>query len=598
MAEKGDNLLEKMREEDIRIEALCGGKGQCGKCKVILDSGRVKKKSTTPDKFLSPEELEQGYYLACMVELLEDCEFTIPAESRIENPKILLSSKMELPEPKTAIKKFLIEPMKKTSTSLLLQSRGVRLREYNGPSPRISDEMNSQINEIAEGEIATATISRTKGFPEIINVEKGNTREEKFGLAIDIGTTTVVVILVDLNTGDILEYGSAMNKQITYGEDLVTRIAYTRRPDGLKKLQSVVVETINDILRELNKKDLDPKQILDVSIGGNTVMNHLFAGLESTYLELANIEVLRDPIIVKAREVGLEINPDTYIYCLPNVSRFLGGDAIGDVLAGNMHNRDEMSLMVDLGTNGEVIFGNREWLFSASCASGPAFEGEGVRHGMRASVGGIDHIKIDDETLESEISVIGEAKAKGICGSGLIDLVAELFRVGILDFAGKLVPDKPNVREGKWGLEYVVVPEEETSIGKDIVLTQHDLDYVIDSKAAACGAITVLMKKLKIGIDDVKNIFLAGAFGTFTDLENAKRLGIFPEFPNGTITPIGNGSLSGAYATLMSTDKREEAAEIAKRMVYIDLLVDIEFIDEYSKALYLPGDKEYFPTLS
>jgi uncharacterized 2Fe-2S/4Fe-4S cluster protein (DUF4445 family) len=217
---------------------------------------------------------------------------------------------------------------------------------------------------------------------------------------------------------------------------------------------------------------------------------------------------------------------------------------------------------------------------------------------MRASVGGIDHIKINDETLESQISVIGDAKPKGICGSGLIDLVAELFRVGILDFAGKLVPGKSHVREGKWGLEYVVVSEEKTSIGKDIVLTQHDLDYVIDSKAAACGAITVLMKKLKIGIEDVKNIFLAGAFGTFTDLENAIRLGIFPEFPNGTITPIGNGSLSGAYATLMSTDKREEAFEVAKRMVYIDLLVDIEFIDEYSKALYLPGDKEYFPTLS
>ncbi len=599
MAEKGDNLLEKMREEDIRIEALCGGKGQCGKCKVILDSGRVKKKSTTPDKFLSPEELKQGYYLACMVELLEDCEFTIPAESRIENPKILLSSKMELPEPKTAIKKYLIEPMRKTSTSLLLQSRGVRLREYNGPSPRISEGINTQINKIGEGEIATATISRTRGFPEIINVEKGDTRDEKYGLAIDIGTTTVVVMLVALDTGDILEYGSGMNKQITYGEDLVTRIAYTRRPDGLNKLQSAVVETINGIIKDVkDKTSLDILQILDVSVGGNTVMNHLFAGLESTYLELANIEVPRDPIIVKARDVGLEINPETYIYCLPNVSRFLGGDAIGDVLAGNMHNRDEMSLMVDLGTNGEVIFGNREWLFSASCASGPAFEGEGVRHGMRASVGGIDHIKIDDEKLESEISVIGDAKPKGICGSGLIDLVAELFRVGILDFAGKLVPDKPHVREGKWGLEYVVVREEKTSIGKDIVLTQHDLDYVIDSKAAACGAITVLMKKLKIGIEDVKNIFLAGAFGTFTDLENAKRLGIFPEFPNGIIIPIGNGSLSGAYATLMSTDKREEAKEVAKRMVYIDLLVDIEFIDEYSKALYLPGDKEYFPTLS
>jgi uncharacterized 2Fe-2S/4Fe-4S cluster protein (DUF4445 family) len=598
-ANRGDNLLERMRDEDIRIEALCGGKGQCGKCKVILERGNVKKKSSTPDKFLSSEELEQGYYLACMVELIEDCEFTIPAESRIENPKILLSSKMDLPEPKTAVDKFLTEPVRKSSTSLLLQSRGVKLKGYKGPSPRISEDINKVINEMDEEKTYTATVSRTKGFPEIILVEKEDTREEKYGLAIDIGTTTVVAILVDLSNGDILENGSAMNKQITYGEDLVTRIAYTRKEGGLKKLQGAVVETINEIVLDIQKKTgIALTQIMDVSVGGNTVMNHLFAGIESTYLELANIEVPREPIIVKAKDVNMRINPETYIYCLPNVSRFLGGDAIGDVLAGDMHNRQEMSLMVDLGTNGEVIFGNEEWLFSASCASGPAFEGEGVRHGIRASIGGIDHIKIEDETKNAVVSIIGDSRAKGICGSGLIDLVAELFRVGLLDFAGKLVPGKPNIREGKWGLEYVVVPEKETSIGKDIVLTQHDLDYVIDSKAAACGAITVLMKKLKIGINDVENIFLAGAFGTFTDLENAKRLGIFPEFPNGTVTPIGNGSLSGAYATLMSTEKRKEALEVAKRMVYIDLLVDIEFIDEYSKALYLPGDKEYFPTLS
>jgi uncharacterized 2Fe-2S/4Fe-4S cluster protein (DUF4445 family) len=215
---------------------------------------------------------------------------------------------------------------------------------------------------------------------------------------------------------------------------------------------------------------------------------------------------------------------------------------------------------------------------------------------MRAAIGGIDHVKIDDETKEAEVSTIGEVPSKGICGSGLIDLVAEVFRVGVMDFSGKFVPSMPNVREGKWGLEYVVVAANKTSIGRDIVLTQTDLDYVIDSKAAACGAITVLMKKLKIDIYETKHIYLAGAFGTYTDMENAIRLGILPEFPNGTYHPLGNGSLSGAYATLISVDKRREAAEVAKNMVYIDLLVDLDFIDEYSKALYIPGEKEYFPS--
>jgi uncharacterized 2Fe-2S/4Fe-4S cluster protein (DUF4445 family) len=353
---------------------------------------------------------------------------------------------------------------------------------------------------------------------------------------------------------------------------------------------------VNEVLEKLfTDSGVQPGEVSDVSVGGNTVMNHLFAGLESSYLEIANVEVPREPIIVKAGRVGLNVNPETYVYCLPNVSRYLGGDAVGDVIASGMHRSEEMSLMVDLGTNGEIVFGNNKWLFSCSCASGPAFEGEGVRHGMRAAVGGIDHVWIDPETKDARVSIIGDAPAKGICGSGLIDLVAELYRAGVMDFSGKLVASAANVRVGKWGLEYLVVPAERTSIGKDIVLTQADLDYVIDSKAAACGAVTVLMKKLRIGIRDVKHVYLAGAFGTYTDMGSATTLGIFPEFPEGQFHPIGNGSLSGAYATLMSVEKRREAAEVAGKMVYVDLLVDVEFIEEYSKALYIPGDKEYFP---
>jgi uncharacterized 2Fe-2S/4Fe-4S cluster protein (DUF4445 family) len=216
---------------------------------------------------------------------------------------------------------------------------------------------------------------------------------------------------------------------------------------------------------------------------------------------------------------------------------------------------------------------------------------------MRGARGGIDHVKIDPGTFRSEVTVIGDSRPRGIVGSGLIDLVAEMFNVGILDFVGKMVPGRtPLVREGKWGLEYVVIPAEETEIGQDIVITQADLDYVVDSKAAACGAVTVLMKKLKIGIGDVRHLYLAGAFGNYTDMSNATRLGIFPELPNSETHPIGNGSLSGAYATLISMEKRREAREVAEKTVYIDLLVDVEFMEEYSRALYIPGAKEYFPS--
>ena len=594
-AERGDILLDRMREEGVHIEALCGGKGFCGKCRVILERGRVEKRSTTPDKLLSHEELGQGYHLACMVRLVEDCEFTIPTESRVENPKILISGELQIPEPRPATSKHLLSPQRGAAGSLLSYRR-LNLLNYQGTAPRVSDNVYEAVNAL-KGDAVTVTVSRTRGYPEIIGAEQGDTTDSNYGLAIDIGTTTLVAVLVDINNGKILSTSSGMNKQITYGEDLVTRVAIARTEEGLRKLQRTVVAALNDVISGLFKETgVNPEEVSDVTVGGNTVMNHLFAGLESGYLEIANVEVPRDPIIIKARDVGLNVNPEAYVYCVPNVSRYLGGDAVGDVIASGMHRSEDMSLMVDLGTNGEIVFGNNKWLFSCSCASGPAFEGEGVRHGMRAATGGIDHVGIDPETKKAQVSVIGDAPAKGICGSGLIDLVAETFKAGILDFSGKLVASAHYVRTGKWGLEYLVVPAAETSIGKDIVLTQADLDYVIDSKAAACGAITVLMKKLRIGIRDVKNIYLAGAFGTYTDMGSATRLGIFPEFPNGEFHPIGNGSLSGAYATLMSVDKRREAAEVASKMVYVDLLVDMEFIEEYSKALYLPGDKEYFPS--
>ncbi|OGD52758.1 ferredoxin [Candidatus Bathyarchaeota archaeon RBG_13_60_20] len=594
-AEVGDILLDRMREEGVHIEALCGGKGFCGKCRVILERGRVEKRSTTPDKLLSEEELSAGYHLACMVRLVEDCEFTIPAESRVDSPKILMNASLELPERSPAASKHLLASPGGPAGSPLLAYRRLSLRDYQGTAPRVSDQVYEALNRMREGEV-TVTVSRTSGYPEVIMAEPGDARNRCVGLAMDIGTTTIVSVLADLSTGRVLGTASGMNKQITYGEDLVTRVAVARNEEGLRKLQRAAVSAINEVLGRLySDTGLSPGEVVDVAVGGNTVMNHLFAGLESGYLEIANVEVPREPIIVKAGAVGLDVNPEAYVYCLPNVSRYLGGDAVGDVVASGMHRSGEMSLMIDLGTNGEIVFGNDKWLFSCSCASGPAFEGEGVRHGMRAAVGGIDHVWIDPETKEARFSTIGDAPAKGICGSGLIDLVAELFRAGVMDFSGKFVASAPYVREGKWGMEYLVVPAERTSIGKDIVLTQGDLDYVIDSKAAACGAVTVLMKKLRIGINDVRHVYLAGAFGTYTDMRNATTLGIFPKFPNAEYHPIGNGSLSGAYATLVSVEKRREAADVARKMVYVDLLVDVEFIEEYSKALYVPGAKEYFP---
>jgi len=596
--ERGTILLDAIREAGIRIESICGGKGECGKCKVILKKGEVSSPSISHKKHLSPQQIAEGYRLACQIRVLGDSEFTIPVESRIDRPKILLSMEMVIDRIDPASKKYLVKVSPFRDYEQQLLHRSIKLEGYSGPTPKLDDKIYNKLLSMEHEEPITATLTKTNNYPEIINVESGNRTSSNYGLAIDVGTTTVVILLVDLISGKILDREAGLNRQITYGEELIPRIAFAGEPNGLQKLQLEVVKTINEIVDRLTSMvGVKNEEIMDICAGGNTVMNHLLAGIDPTYLGTANVEVSRSPIIKKSRTLGIHANPEAYVYCLPNVSRFLGGDAVGDVIASGMHKSDKTSLLVDMGTNGEIIFGNKSWLVSCSCASGPAFEGEGIKFGMRAMRGGIEHVKIDPKSFEAEYTVIGDTLPKGICGSGIIDVAAEMFSFGILDFAGKIVKGRtPLVRRGRDGLEYVVVPAEKTAIGQDIVITQRDMDYILDSKAAACGAITVLMKKLKLSIYDVQNLYLAGAFGAYTDLRNATKLGIFPEFPNAKVRPIGNGSLSGAYATLLSMEKRDEAKAIAENMVYIDLLVDVEFTEKYSEAIYIPGKKEFFPS--
>jgi uncharacterized 2Fe-2S/4Fe-4S cluster protein (DUF4445 family) len=591
---RGTILLDAIREAGIDIRSICGGDGECGTCKVILDKGKVANVSTKYEKWLHPEELAQGYHLACQTRILGDCEFTIPVESRISSPKILLSPEMTIDRLDTESRKYLValQPARDEN------HRPVRLHGYSGLEPRISEEIYGKL--LSMSEPITATVS-TISTPEIITVESGDRTDSNYGLALDIGTTTIVGLLVDLTSGKIIGQASGLNKQITYGETLVTRIAISRKAEnGLPKLQQAAVHTVNDIVNKLaSNAKVKTTEITSISVGGNTVMNHLLAGIDVDYLWYvdANDKVPRTPIIKKAKELGLNTNPEAYVYCLPNVSRFLGGDAVGDVVASGMYNSDETSLLVDMGTNGEIILGNQDWLISCSIASGPAFEGGGVRFGMRAMRGAIEHVEINPETFKAEYEVIGNTAPRGVCGSGIIDAAAEMFAVGILDFAGKIVEGRtPLVRKGKDGLEYTLVPAEETAIGRDIVMTQRDLDYIMDSKGAACGGILVLMRKFKLSIYDIKNFYLAGAFGAYTDLRNATKLGIFPEFPNAKIRPIGNGSISGAYATLLSMEKQREANRIAENTLYIDLLADVTFAETYSESIYIPGPRELFPS--
>ncbi len=588
---KGSTVLDAIRLADIQFESICGGKGECRKCKVIFVRGSCTSPLHASTEGLSSEEIAGNYCFACTTRITGNCEFTIPVESRIDGPRILNALYCHEDHLAPSIQKFIIESDDAGQPRYL---RSIRFSGYIGERPQLSKQQYNQL--VSTPGPFTVTIGRTSGYPEVIDIEDGDTTGINWGIAIDLGTTTVVGMLVDLSTGAVNASASVLNRQITFGEELVTRMSAVKDKGGQERLQKAATGSINAVIDRLTT---DPQvkapAIHDVCIAGNTVMMYLLTGRDPSVLELANTPVSREPIIVRARNLGLSVNPDAYIYCLPNVSRFVGGDAVGDIIAAGMHLSGDLSLLIDLGTNGELVFGNKDWLASASCASGPAFEGAGITSGMRAMRGAVDHVSIDPETARVSWTTIGNERPRGICGSGIIDAAAEMVRSGILDFTGHLVEGKPGVRKGSDGPEFVLVPKENTATGRDIIITPQDMAYLMDSKAAVCGAIGVLMKKYRISVADVRHVFLAGAFGAYADMQNVVAFGIIPRFLNAAFHPIGNGSLSGACAALRSLTRRHEAESVARKMVYIDLLTDSDFIEEYSAAIYIPGKKEYFP---
>ncbi|PCN50425.1 ferredoxin [Candidatus Geothermarchaeota archaeon ex4572_27] len=595
---KGTDLLEAVRLAGIIIRSVCGGKGDCGKCKVIVRSGEVKHDYDPKSKLLTPDELSSGYVLACQARVLTDCEVFIPPETRVEAQKIQMDVLLPRISPDPAVKKVYI-PSDEVVGGGLADAVGRRL----GVPVEVEPEAAREAGELAiESPSGLTAVVNVHDGARAFAVEEGDTRTRAYGLAVDIGTTKIVVYLVDLVTGRILGSASDYNAQIAYGEDVVSRIAYAMDVrDGLKVLQRAVVETINRLASKLaSEHGISTSEIYDVCVGGNTVMTYLFVGRDpSPLLETkVKVEIPREPFIERAADLGLEVNRGASVYCLPSAGRFLGGDAVGDILVSGMYRSSDVSLLIDIGTNVEVVLGCDAWLLSTTAAAGPAFEGWGVRYGMRAITGAIDSVKIDPETLKASYTVIGNVKPRGICGSGLIDLLSEMFRHGIIDTLGKINRklSSPYIREGIDGYEYVVVPREEAGIDSDIVITEKDIANLIDAKSAACAAVAVLMKKMKLGVDDIGNVYICGAFGRYINPNSAMAIGLIPEFTRAKITYIGNGSVGGAYLTLVSRRYREDAVKVAKMITYYDLLKDADFMDEYLAGFVLPGKKELFPT--
>jgi len=603
-----DSILDALEREGIFLTSSCGGKGVCGKCKIRILSGEAQVESTIK---LSQEEVSRGYALACKTFPSSDLTIDIPKESiltvegkvvtvRTKELKQLLKDSGAKIDPLTK-RDVLKLPPPTLDDNISDLERLKRSLHMEGLSClripfRVLKNLSSALR---DGNWKVTLVSiMSEECMEITNVFAGDITGRQYGIAIDIGTTTIVVFLIDLLTGELIDVASTYNSQIRYGDDVITRIVNATEKGQLREIHKAVISDINALSTLLLRThEIDINDVDCIVVAGNTTMSHLFLGLnpasirEEPYIPTANIFP-----ISHAGELGIKLNPNIPVYTFPCVASYMGGDIVAGILASGIHKSKDLCIFIDIGTNGEIVIGNSEWLISAACSAGPCFEGSGIKHGMRATEGAIEDVKINRETLEVEIKVIGENESPmGICGSGMIDAVAEMFLAGILDQKGKLVKGiTDRVRDGEDGPEFVIHYGET----KDIVLTEPDIENIIRAKAAIYAGFTTLLKEVGFTFNDVSKIYIAGGFGKFLDYQKAIILGMLPEIPEDKFEYLGNTSIKGAYLCTLSQRLRVEAEEIAKKMTYVELSVSRSFMDEYVSGLFIPHTNiNDFPTV-
>jgi len=633
-AVQGDILLDIAMDAGVHINAACGGEGACGKCRVIIQSGEVTSKENSA---ISPEDYERGYRLACQTRIKGDVEVFVPEESQLDKTAVkgararehagrhIVSQEIEKLVGgawyNPALKKFFVELQPPTLDDnasdlsrllralkqqhnlenisidfLLLKglSRALREAKWKVTVTIVQTRMESQLGEHQ---------MRGSRRPKMISVEPGDTTDKHYSVVMDIGTTSLWGQLLDLNSRQTLAEASAYNPQISYGDDVITRIVHSQKPGGREKLQQVVVEGLNSIIDQLvEKSGVQREYISHITAAGNTVMTHLLVGLDPKYLRETPYTPIANFIPpVRAVRVGLNVSDFVYLYTFPLVASYVGGDIVSGVLSSGMYQRQELTLYIDIGTNGEIVVGNADWLMTASCSAGPAFEGGGLRCGMRATAGAIERFHINPDTLEPMIVTIDKVKAKGICGSGAINILAEFLETGVLDQNGKFnrTCSTKRIREGQDGFEYVLAYKEETGAEEDVVITEADIDNLIRAKAAMFAGYQCLLAKLDLTFKDLEKVIIAGAFGDFIDLDKAITIGLLPEIPKDRYIFIGNGSLLGAKLISLSNELLDDGERIARKMTNIELSEDSSFMDKYIAGMFLPHtDGTLFPGVS
>lgn len=636
--EAGQSIRSAARDLGVEIESICAENATCGKCMVLIEEGRFEKYNIDSKREnVSPVTPEEAAYfarrprllkdkgwevgqvrLSCQCKIRGDVLVNVPEESRGNKQIVRKSASERAIEVKPAIRKYLVSMTPPNLERPLadwerlakgLETSMALVRGSDQKLPRWHDlTIDYQCLRTLSSTLREAKWSVTVSVwqdQEVIAVQPGY-HEDSYGAAVDIGSTTVALYLCNLRTGELLAAESEMNPQIVYGEDVMSRIQYTiEHRDGLEKLHKAIISTLNKLLKQAAKTaKIKTEEILEMVLVGNSTMHHLLLNLQPKDLGLAPfVPAIHKSVDIKARELGLNINSSGNIHVLPTIASFVGADTSAMIVAEEPHKQDENWLLIDVGTNAELILGNRKRLLCTSTPTGPALEGAHVEYGMRAAPGAIERVHIDERTLEPRYKIVGEeqwntGKAKGICGSAIIDAVAELFRVGIVDSRGKFKTDleSTRIRQGESGWEYVIAWAEETSIGRDIPMTQQDVRQIQLAKAALFTAARTLLKRS--GLQSPDKIILAGGFGSYIDKEKAMLIGLIPDCELDKVHAVGNAAGDGARIALLNVEKRNEIDSVTRKVERFELPTDPEFQNQFMLATSFPHMSEPFPHIA
>jgi len=640
----GVSIVEASRLLGVDIESPCGEKQVCGKCKIRVEQGSFQKLNIESayrhagpwqageENHISPEEKEKGYRMGCVATVEGDLLIFVPESARAGKQVVSKAARPLDISLNPAVKQYLVElvPPSLEEPAGDFERLCAALEKQHGlPSLRIDLSVLRGLHNTLETGDWKATVSVWMD-QEIIHVQSGS-GSGMFGMAIDVGTTTVAAYLCDLVSGEVVDTLSMMNPQVKYGEDVVSRISFhMENADGLKRMSTDLVDGLNSLIDQALSRDytllkpngfdgsetdlvirIQREDILDVSIVGNTAMHHILLQLNPEPLGVIPFTPsVHHSLDIKAHELGLKINPAAHIFMLPNEAGFVGGDNVGVILAEEPHRQDQVHLIIDVGTNGELVVGNKERLISSSCATGPALEGAQIEFGMRAAPGAIERVTIDPETHDVDYKVIGrdtwrnfstpgEMKTKGICGSGILDVMAQMFLAGIIDKSGAFSKKQPSNRfmtDPETGIKFFVLAwAKETSIGKDIVVTQQDVRQIQLAKASIYTGCKLMLKKL--GVEKVDSVKIAGAFGSHIDCKLALVIGMFPDCDMEKIVSVGNAAGDGCRMALLNRDKRVEADWIADNVQYMELTLEDNFQWQLMEAIHLPHMTDAFSHL-